>query len=589
MTDRESRVRDSEDLRSEEAASFEAVGPLLERETSALLETGERGALLAEWTEIDERQRNLDDRLIVALIGGTGVGKSTFINALARGVVSQSGDRRPTTDRVVAYRHQETELPEDLPRDDLCEPQVVHQNDALRKVILLDFPDFDSVEAAHRDILLRHLPSIDVLFVVVDDVKYGDRRLFDLLADAPHDPKNLFAILNKVDRFVDRYGSEWRRVGAEILEDFRAKLLEHAGIDLSLDQLRGVSALAELESNGGDAASAERRGDFDWVRELLESFRENKKRREAKRLNLGNRRQDLLAELRTLLLDGERPKLALRAREHLTTWRRELENVLATLGDDILTSGERRALCRRRLRRRASSFGLPFGLLFTLFAEIGDWRTRGRDKRLDAASLGGRIAGHYRAYLDAIGNLRSTFESEFHDTTLSGLASMAGKGAPSGGAVSEPLDVWAQRLAGELSRRLEADAEEAKRPRRFVWHLPALGVLLISLWKLAYPSFRATLSADKGWGDVLAEVGAAVLDALNPVYIIGTVVAVLLTYLVTAGYLWLRELSRLDAATDEVQRSLRDEVRQRGGAVLDQVEARVEAFETELAQYREAL
>src|SRR6202051_4497861 len=44
--------------------------------------------------------------LVVMLMGGTGVGKSTLLNALAGGAVAQASFQRPTTRAPVVYYHE---------------------------------------------------------------------------------------------------------------------------------------------------------------------------------------------------------------------------------------------------------------------------------------------------------------------------------------------------------------------------------------------------------------------------------------------------------------------------------------------------
>ena len=43
------------------------------------------------------------DAYVLALVGGTGVGKSSIVNALAGETVTPAGVRRPTTSRAVAW------------------------------------------------------------------------------------------------------------------------------------------------------------------------------------------------------------------------------------------------------------------------------------------------------------------------------------------------------------------------------------------------------------------------------------------------------------------------------------------------------
>ena len=57
--------------------------------------------------ELSEKARSDCEALYVGLIGGSGVGKSTLINAIAGEQISRPSDRRPFTDKIVTYRHKE--------------------------------------------------------------------------------------------------------------------------------------------------------------------------------------------------------------------------------------------------------------------------------------------------------------------------------------------------------------------------------------------------------------------------------------------------------------------------------------------------
>ena len=188
---------------------WHGIGQYLEQAEVQLLSPERRREFLETWKDISQQEANLDDAILIGLVGGTGVGKSTFINALAGQEVSRSSDRRPTTDRVIVYRHVNTELPADVPSQHFAQPEVLHDNDRIEKVVLFDFPDFDSAEVSHTHIIRQYLSYLDVLFVVVDDVKYADRRLYELLSELDHDARNVFVLLNKVDRLEKRYGLKW--------------------------------------------------------------------------------------------------------------------------------------------------------------------------------------------------------------------------------------------------------------------------------------------------------------------------------------------------------------------------------------------
>src|SRR5687768_10175477 len=66
---------------------------------------------------LQELQINLDRVLVVGVVGGTGTGKSTLINALVGQRVCQAGDvQRPTTTRPVIVHHPSVD-PSFLPLD----------------------------------------------------------------------------------------------------------------------------------------------------------------------------------------------------------------------------------------------------------------------------------------------------------------------------------------------------------------------------------------------------------------------------------------------------------------------------------------
>lgn len=144
------------------------------------------------------------DVLTIGLVGGTGVGKSSLVNALARGPISQASSRRPTTDRVVPYVHRDrVPLLEDMRALDgrLTESFEPHAIDALRSVILFDLPDIDSLEMANADTVREVIGSLDVVVWVTSLTKYGDRELDEWIRRyaAGMNLDNFAFVLNKVD------------------------------------------------------------------------------------------------------------------------------------------------------------------------------------------------------------------------------------------------------------------------------------------------------------------------------------------------------------------------------------------------------
>ena len=119
---------------------------LVGEETAAGLK--QRGA------DLLERIKAADDRLAIGLVGGTGVGKSTLINALAGKTISRATDLRPTTNRLVLYRHQDNNYTVDS-----SEIVQEHAVEVLERISVVDFPDFDSIEPEHQAVLAPSFSS----------------------------------------------------------------------------------------------------------------------------------------------------------------------------------------------------------------------------------------------------------------------------------------------------------------------------------------------------------------------------------------------------------------------------------------------
>ncbi|MBI4604828.1 MAG: GTPase domain-containing protein, partial [Planctomycetes bacterium] len=393
---------------------WQGLGCFLGREL-ALVSAAAREAALREWRDVTEAERAIDDRLAVGLVGGTGVGKSTLVNALAGAEISATGERRPTTSRVVAYRHARTRLPEALPRADIADPEVVHGTDALERVVILDFPDFDSVEELHHEVLERFCPHLDVLIVLVDDMKYADARLFELLRRLPQARENLRPVLNKVDRLDRRYAGRWRAVAGEILDDLHAKLEAHAGIRVPREGMLAISAWnAFLAASPGSAGSADSgasagsgpaacgAGDFPELVRFLHDYRQEKRRRAAKELNLEARKRALARRLAAEALAPEAAERVERGAARLEERSAELRRALAGTPAALFTRDERRRIASASLVRAAGRLGFPVDFLVTL---AGHLRLRSRERRAARVAVTpARVCEHYRAYLDAAEN-----------------------------------------------------------------------------------------------------------------------------------------------------------------------------------------
>jgi GTP-binding protein EngB required for normal cell division len=114
---------------------------------------------------------------VAALGGPTGAGKSSLFNALVGTEVVEVGRRRPTTSAVTAAVWGEV----NASLLDWLEVRRRHtvSSGAFDRLVLLDLPDFDSVERTHRDEVDRVVRLVDLLLWVVDPQKYADAAWHD--------------------------------------------------------------------------------------------------------------------------------------------------------------------------------------------------------------------------------------------------------------------------------------------------------------------------------------------------------------------------------------------------------------------------
>jgi GTPase SAR1 family protein len=286
---------------AETARWLDAVLALLDRPRPIAVDPGRIEELAGRADRLRTRVRGADDRVAVGLIGGTGVGKSTLINALAGQSISTGSELRPTTSRVVIYRHRDNDFSLAAEED-----VHVHQSPALARVSLADFPDFDSIEPDHRQALARHFPRLDLLLWVVDPVKYADESLFRWLELSPQAKANSLFVFNKIDEFRRRYPDRADEVQAEVVADFQDKLYQYGGLDdPEVLALSALDAVSDAGPGGGPGLQK--------LNQRLETLRERKRRLAVKAMNL----TAMVERLKKDLKDAARPDSAQRGLNHL--------------------------------------------------------------------------------------------------------------------------------------------------------------------------------------------------------------------------------------------------------------------------------
>lgn len=158
----------------------------------------------------DARMRLSGEHTVVALIGGTGSGKSSLFNAIAGAELSAVGVTRPLTAAPHAcvwglqgagplldwlgidgrHRYARTTAPD--------------TDRSLHGLVLLDLPDHDSVRAQETSEVNRLVGVADLLVFVLDPQKYADAALHwrYLTQMADHTSVSVL-VLNQVDRLAD--------------------------------------------------------------------------------------------------------------------------------------------------------------------------------------------------------------------------------------------------------------------------------------------------------------------------------------------------------------------------------------------------
>ncbi|MBI4861604.1 MAG: 50S ribosome-binding GTPase [Candidatus Riflebacteria bacterium] len=255
------------------------------REASSLARSVlELGALPSE-TRIESAVARLTNPcLSILMVGGTQVGKSTLLNALAGAPLSDVGQGAATTQNAVFYTPQDI-LEEDLPFKKGSDVRVSHREAALAGKVIVDAPDCDSFRLENKKRSLELLTACDVVLVVTSWEKYNQLSLHRLLSPElrGRSRASFVIVVNKVDELAEQDESL-------VLADVRATL-SRAGV--TNPAVFALSALRAYEEKRREAPPSQ------WTQRLavLEEHLKLKLDRKIKDSNVAQEMRDGLTHL----------------------------------------------------------------------------------------------------------------------------------------------------------------------------------------------------------------------------------------------------------------------------------------------------
>ncbi|MDO5025698.1 MAG: 50S ribosome-binding GTPase [Trueperella sp.] len=146
---------------------------------------------------IEQRHGLPRQTTVVALAGGTGSGKSSLVNALLGENLAVAAPTRPTTKQAQSFSN--------VPATEILNWLQIANRHQLPipvdgELVLVDLPDIDSTEPAHRDTADRLIQLADLIIWVLDPQKYADATVHNTYLSTLGEYSGVsIVVLNQID------------------------------------------------------------------------------------------------------------------------------------------------------------------------------------------------------------------------------------------------------------------------------------------------------------------------------------------------------------------------------------------------------